>query len=103
MYRLFLFLNPNFFLNLPNISSPPSRCKQKSVVTPRLFFLFSCSNSFVSIFLLNFPSSNSASSFVSIPAPSPPDLVPLYNGNTRKPEKVENFHPPIRFPLSSLR
>lgn len=27
----------------------------------------------------------------------------LYMGNTRKPEKVEYFHPPIRFPLSSLR
>lgn len=31
----------------------------------------------------------------------PPVL--LYIGNTRKPEKVEYFHPPIRFPLSSLR
>ena len=30
-------------------------------------------------------------------------LLLLYMGNTRKPEKVEYFHPPIRFPLSSLR
>lgn len=30
-------------------------------------------------------------------------LLFLYIGNTRKPEKVEYFHPPIRLPLSSLR
>lgn len=30
-------------------------------------------------------------------------LLLLYMGNTRKPEKVEYFHPPMRFPLSSLR
>ncbi|TNN50472.1 hypothetical protein EYF80_039341 [Liparis tanakae] len=35
--------------------------------------------------------------FLDPPAPS------LYTGNTRKPEKVEYFHPPMRFPLSSLR
>lgn len=38
------------------------------------------------------------------PTPSSPlPLFFLYMGNTRKPEKVEYFHPPIRFPLSSLR
>lgn len=30
-------------------------------------------------------------------------LLFLYMGNTRKPEKVEYFHPPIRFPLSNFR
>lgn len=49
------------------------------------------------------PSATSSSSFVSTPAPPPPLPLLLYTGNTRKPEKVEYFHPPIRFPLSSLR
>lgn len=70
--------------------------KSSSVVTPSLFFFFSSSSSFVSLF-----SASELSVFLL--RFHPQLLLPLYNGNTRNPEKVENFHPPIRFPFSSLR
>lgn len=91
---------------------PLQRPKQSLLSFTSFFFfsiLFTCSvschsSSSVLIFTLHQHTFHAPTA----PLPSFPPLVLrllllLYMGNTRKPEKVEYFHPPIRFPLSSLR